>query len=101
MSAPVYIDKDEVISILRARQLDARADWVDRELPPSIDAYKNHALLDMLGIDPAAVAHVEAEAAEPSGPAPSGPPQSTQSRPMAQSAENAENTGPRPTRPRR
>lgn len=96
MSAPVYIDKDEVISILRARQLDARADWVDRELPPSIDAYKNHALLDMLGIDPAAVAHVDAAAPEPSGP-----PQSTQSRPMAQSAENAENTGPRPTRPRR
>jgi hypothetical protein len=61
MSTPVYIDKNEVVAMLRARQLNARADWVQRELPESIDVYQNHALLDMLGIDPATVARVDAE----------------------------------------
>jgi hypothetical protein len=51
MSEPVYVDKAEVIAQLRARQLHARADWVDRALPGPIDTYKNSALLQMLGID--------------------------------------------------
>jgi hypothetical protein len=51
MNEPVYVDKAQVIAQLRARQLHARADWVDRELPELIDTYKNSALLQTLGID--------------------------------------------------
>jgi hypothetical protein len=51
MSEPVYVDKAKVIADLRSRQLHARADWVDRELPGLIDTYKNSALLKMLGTD--------------------------------------------------
>ena len=51
MSEPVYVDKAEVIAQLRSRQLHARADWVDRELPGLIDTDKNSAVLQMLGID--------------------------------------------------
>ena len=51
MSEPVYLDKAKVVEALRARQKHARAQWVDRELPGLIDAGKNYALLDMLGID--------------------------------------------------
>jgi hypothetical protein len=56
MSEPLYVDKAKVIADLRIRQLHARADWVDRELPELIDVYKNSALLKMLGIDPDAMA---------------------------------------------
>jgi hypothetical protein len=51
MGEPVYMDKAKVIAQLRSRQLHARANWVDRELPELIDTYKNSALLKMLGID--------------------------------------------------
>ncbi|HEY3262565.1 MAG TPA: hypothetical protein VGJ95_20235 [Pseudonocardiaceae bacterium] len=51
MSETVYVDKAKVMAQLRSRQLHARADWVDRELPVLIDTYKNAALLQMLGID--------------------------------------------------
>src|SRR6266545_2160922 len=52
---PVYIDKAGIISVLRSRGLNARADWVDRELPEFVDTYKNAALLRMLGVDPAGI----------------------------------------------
>jgi hypothetical protein len=51
MSEPLYVDKAKVIADLRSRQLHARADWVDRELPELVDTYKNSALLKMLCID--------------------------------------------------
>jgi hypothetical protein len=56
----VHIDKAEIIAVLRSRGLNARADWVDRELPGLVDTYKNAALLRMLGVDPAGIspAHV-------------------------------------------
>ena len=60
MSKPVYVNKTEVIAALRARQLNARADWVDREFPDLIDADKNAALLDMLGIDRTAMSTPDA-----------------------------------------
>lgn len=47
------INKAEIISVLRSRGLNARADWVDRELPELVDTYKNATLLQMLGVDPA------------------------------------------------
>jgi len=51
----MHIDKTEIISALRSRGLNARADWVDRELPELVDTYKNAALLRMLGVDPAGI----------------------------------------------
>jgi hypothetical protein len=48
---PAYVDKTMVLAVLRSRQLHARADWVDRELPGLIDIHKNSALLHMLSID--------------------------------------------------
>jgi hypothetical protein len=56
----VNIDKAQVLAALRARNLDDRADWVDRQLPEQIDTEKNHSLLNMLGIDVAALAKAEA-----------------------------------------
>jgi hypothetical protein len=56
MSEIVYIDKAKGTALLRSRQLHARADWVDRELPGLIDTYKNAALLRTLGIDVDAMA---------------------------------------------
>jgi hypothetical protein len=61
MSERAYVDKAKVIADLRSRQLHARADWVDRELPEFIDAYKNSALLKMLGIDLDAMAPATVE----------------------------------------
>jgi hypothetical protein len=55
----VYIDKADIISVLRPRGLNARADWVDRELPGLVDTYKNAALLRMLDVDPAALSPVD------------------------------------------
>jgi hypothetical protein len=56
----MYIDKAEIVSVLRSRGLNARADWVDRELPDLVDTYRNAALLHMLGVDLAGIspAHV-------------------------------------------
>jgi hypothetical protein len=56
----VYIDKADIISVLRSRGLNARADWVDRELPGLVDTYKNAALLRMLDVDPAAISPLDA-----------------------------------------
>jgi hypothetical protein len=55
----VYIDKADIISVLRSSGLNARADWVDRELPGLVDTYRNAALLRMLGVDPAAISPVD------------------------------------------
>ena len=52
------MDKAKVIADLRSRQLHARADWVDRELPELVDTYKNSELLKMLCIDLDAMAPV-------------------------------------------
>lgn len=51
MGKPEYIDRAEVVTALNSRQLQARAGWVERELPRFIDVDKNHALLQTLGID--------------------------------------------------
>ena len=47
----MHVDKAEIIATLRAKGLDARADWVDRQLPEIVDTYANGALLAMLNID--------------------------------------------------
>lgn len=53
------VEKTEIIATLRSRGLDARADWVDRQLPSIVDTYTNGALLNMLHIDPADLSPVE------------------------------------------
>lgn len=53
------IDRTRVVAALRARNLPDRADWVERQLPEQIDTDKNHALLDMLGIDIASLPPTE------------------------------------------
>jgi hypothetical protein len=51
----MYVDKAEIIAVLRSRGLHDRADWVDRALPPVVDAHRNGSLLRMLHIDPTAI----------------------------------------------
>jgi len=55
----MHIEKAAILSVLRSRGLDDRADWVDRELPDLVDTYKNSALLRMLGIDLATIPPVD------------------------------------------
>lgn len=55
----MLIDKAVILSELRSRGLYARADWFDRELPELVDTYKNSALLQMLGVDPATMPPVD------------------------------------------
>lgn len=45
------ITKVEVIAVLRARGANAKADWVDRQLPALVDTDVNSALLEMLELD--------------------------------------------------
>ncbi|GLL05894.1 hypothetical protein [Dactylosporangium matsuzakiense] len=49
----MYIEKAQIVANLRSRGLDARADWVDTALPALVDTYRNAALLQTLGINPA------------------------------------------------
>jgi hypothetical protein len=58
----VYIAKSEIIADLRARGLNERADWVDRDLPPLVEPQRHSALLHMLGIDVSTMAGVEVAA---------------------------------------
>lgn len=55
----MYIEKAEIIRVLRSRELHDRADWVDKDLPELVDTQKNRALLEMLGVDPAAITPVD------------------------------------------
>ena len=45
------IDKSAIVALLQARGLDAKADWVDRQLPALVDTDLNRALLEMLEVD--------------------------------------------------
>jgi hypothetical protein len=47
------IDRADLIALLRARGSDAKADWVERQLPPLVDIDVNRALLEILEIDTA------------------------------------------------
>jgi hypothetical protein len=55
----MYIEKAEIIRLLRSRDLHDRAVWVDKDLPDLVDTDKNRALLEMLGIDPTAATPVD------------------------------------------
>jgi hypothetical protein len=55
MPTPVTIPKERIVSKLRDRGLNARADWVQRELPDEVDTDKHASLLSTLNLD---VAHL-------------------------------------------
>jgi hypothetical protein len=48
----VQIDKDQIISLLRERGDDAKADQAQQELPGQVDTDQDAGLLSKLGIDP-------------------------------------------------
>jgi hypothetical protein len=45
------IQKSAIIAKLRERGQNARADWVDRELPDTIDPFLHSGLLSTLNLD--------------------------------------------------
>jgi len=47
------IDRADVVALLRAKGADAKADWVERQLPPLVDVDVNRALLGILEVDTA------------------------------------------------
>jgi hypothetical protein len=49
----MQIDKDQIISLLRERGDDAKADQAQQELPGQVDTDEHADLLSKLGIDPA------------------------------------------------
>jgi hypothetical protein len=48
----MQIDKEQIISLLRERGDDAKADQAQQELPGQVDTEKDTGLLANLGIDP-------------------------------------------------
>ena len=54
----MHVDRAEIVATLRSRGLDARADWVERQLPEMVDTYANESLLNTLRIDPATLTAV-------------------------------------------
>jgi hypothetical protein len=57
----VHIERAAITSALRSRGLNARADWVERELPEQVDTDKNAGLLKMLGIDPTGMSSADVQ----------------------------------------
>lgn len=48
----MIIEKSKILDALRRRGQDARAEWVERELPDEIDTYHNAGLLATLRLNP-------------------------------------------------
>jgi hypothetical protein len=60
----MMVSKLRILEVLRSRGLDARADWVDKELPDEVDTVRNAGLLTTLHLDVAdLVEDVESNAA--------------------------------------
>ena len=53
---PVRINRSAIVAILRKRNLDARADWVEHTLPAVVDINQHNRLLAILNINPADLA---------------------------------------------
>jgi lambda repressor-like predicted transcriptional regulator len=58
----MQIHRSDIIAALRARGLDDRAAWAERQLPEAVDTDKNAALLRMLKIDTADMTPVDSAA---------------------------------------
>ncbi|MET8119417.1 hypothetical protein [Micromonospora sp. NPDC005189] len=50
------IARDKIVNVLRERGQQARADWVERELPERVDPAKHSGLLATLHLNPADLA---------------------------------------------
>jgi hypothetical protein len=48
----MQIDKDQILSLLRERGDDAKAEQAKQELPDQVDTEKDSGLLAKVGIDP-------------------------------------------------
>jgi hypothetical protein len=70
--AVMEVDKIKVLEILRARGLEDRAVWVDRQFPDRIDVARNGGIFATLHIDPADLV----DAAPPASPPTASPPAS-------------------------
>jgi len=55
----MQVQRNDIVAALRARGLDDRASWVERQLPEVVDTEKNGALLRMLNIDTAGMTPVD------------------------------------------
>jgi hypothetical protein len=53
------VDKDKILQILRDRGQQARAEWVDRQLPERVDLERNAGLLATLHISPSDLADMQ------------------------------------------
>lgn len=53
---PMRIARHRIVSVLRARGQQARADWVERELPERVNPDEHTGLLATLRLDPADLA---------------------------------------------
>jgi hypothetical protein len=51
MATATCVKKTVVVATLRSRDLNGRADWVEKELPALIDTARNASLLRTLGIN--------------------------------------------------
>jgi len=45
------VERSRIVAVLRQRNLDARADWVQRTLPDLVDLTRNSGLLATLNIE--------------------------------------------------
>ena len=52
------VERSRIVAVLRERNLDARADWVERTLPEVVDLSRNSGLLSTLNIELADLADV-------------------------------------------
>jgi hypothetical protein len=55
----MLVHKTEILALLLSRGSEARAAWVDRQLPEVVDVDVNRSLLTMLDIDPATLTPVD------------------------------------------
>jgi hypothetical protein len=51
VSPPVTIPRDLIVAKLRERDQNARADWVERDLPEQVDPHLHASLLSMLKLN--------------------------------------------------
>jgi hypothetical protein len=59
MPQPEYVSRADVVAALVSKQLQIRAEWVQREFSPYIEVHKSSAILSMLGIDLDSIPRVE------------------------------------------
>ncbi|WP_326552162.1 hypothetical protein [Micromonospora sp. NBC_01813] len=55
------IARHKIVSILRDRDQQLRADWVERELPEWVDPGEHHGVLATLRLEPADLADAPAQ----------------------------------------